>query len=344
MMIAPNARRAGLLLAAAALAAIGLPNARERRRLDRRIDGVAASLRSRPRCLNRPDILAARTTPTRHARLASWQTIGGCGAGAATGPGGGAKWIGRGVSGGWFQIQCQTHLVYIGEGRRDVASTLQLTRELSERWAAGLSVPYLYKAQDRFPRPDLKLANRGLGDLNLTASRRFGVLGQTVMSLWIGLPTGTHAARWQVNTQAAPLPNDLQLGVGRPTASVVVDHTIDRTWGLMLLGASANHRGGRNSLGNHRAPNANVYVHAGYVLGAFVPALGVTLTGALEHDESLGQPVDSPRLAVALNGSIEWASDWLAILVGASLPYGKRAAGIGREPWVLSAGVSLSPF
>jgi hypothetical protein len=87
-----------------------------------------------------------------------------------------------------------------------------------------------------------------------------------------------------------------------------------------------------------------MYVHAGYVLGAFVPALGVTLTGAPEHDESLGQPVDSPRLAVALNGSIEWASDWLAILVGASLPYGKRAAGIGREPWVLSAGVSLSPF
>src|SRR5688572_25136530 len=30
--------------------------------------------------------------------LASWQTIGGCGAGSATGAGAGVKWVGRGVT------------------------------------------------------------------------------------------------------------------------------------------------------------------------------------------------------------------------------------------------------
>ncbi|HEY0712728.1 MAG TPA: hypothetical protein VGF45_08650, partial [Polyangia bacterium] len=39
--------------------------------------------------------------------LASWATIGGCGAGASSGSGAGIKWIGRSVSGGLFQVQCQ---------------------------------------------------------------------------------------------------------------------------------------------------------------------------------------------------------------------------------------------
>src|SRR4051812_27611791 len=37
--------------------------------------------------------------------LASWETVGGCGASAATGAGVGVKWIGRGASGGLFGVQ-----------------------------------------------------------------------------------------------------------------------------------------------------------------------------------------------------------------------------------------------
>src|SRR5262245_41194992 len=47
--------------------------------------------------------LAAADSP---GALASWQNIGGCGAGASTGVGGGIKWIGRGVTGGAFDSQC----------------------------------------------------------------------------------------------------------------------------------------------------------------------------------------------------------------------------------------------
>ena len=276
--------------------------------------------------------------------LASWQTIGGCGAGAASGSGAAVKWIGRGVTGGLFQVQCQANYTNPGPGRRDIATIVQLTTEVTDRWSLGLALPYLYKDQNGFPRADLKLSNKGPGDVNLMVARRFGPLRATSVSLWAGLPTGTHEAEWQVGAQRAPLPHDLQLGIGRPSASLVLDHVIDHSWGPTVLGATANYRGGRNNLGNSRAPNGSAHAYTGYLLGAFVPAVGATLTGALDHDLSLGQPRDNPKWTVALNASIEWSTDWVALLLGAAVPYGKGPSGIGREPWMFGLGASFAPF
>src|SRR2546421_12593908 len=43
--------------------------------------------------------------------LASWQTVGGCGAGGANGTG--VKWIGRNTTGGMFQLMVLNNLIAI---------------------------------------------------------------------------------------------------------------------------------------------------------------------------------------------------------------------------------------
>ena len=342
-----TARWALLLVALSAILAPPARLARERWAMNERLDhlaqvashagGLSCSMAS---VAGPAPGLARRSSPD----LASWQTIGGCGAGAATGSGAAVKWIGRGVTGGLFQVQCQASYVQLDPGRRDIATVVQLTTELNDRWSVGMALPYLYKDQEGFPRPDLKLSNKGVGDINLMLARRLGSLRATTLSLWAGLPTGSSEQQWQFGAQRASLPHDLQLGIGRPSVSLVLDHVIDHSWGPTVLGASANHRGGRNRLGNARAPNGSAYAYGGYLLGAFVPVVGATVTGALDHDLSLGQPRDNPKLTLALNGSVEWSTDWLALLLGVSVPYGKRPAGISREPWIVGAGANFSPF
>src|SRR5262245_9339142 len=49
--------------------------------------------------------------------LASWQTIGGCGAGAGAASSAGIKWVGRNVSGGLFNVQEQVSYSNIGSGQ-----------------------------------------------------------------------------------------------------------------------------------------------------------------------------------------------------------------------------------
>jgi hypothetical protein len=43
---------------------------------------------------------------------------------------------------------------------------------------------------------------------------------------------------------------------------------------------------------------------------------------------------------VAANTSLEWSTDWLAILAGVSLPYSPR----GLEPWTAGLGFAIAPF
>jgi hypothetical protein len=290
------------------------------------------------------DLPLLGTSSTRTTTLASWQTVGGCGAGAASGSGAGIKWIGRGASGGFLGVQCLLSYARLGDGRQDYAASVQVTRDLSDRWNIGVAFPYLFKQRDGFPRPDLRLSNQGPGDLGLLVTRRFGAARETSLTLWTGFPTATAAAEWQVGSQSAPLPQDLQLGAGRATASLVLDHVIDHLWGLTVLGATASYRGGRNDLGNDRAPNGSLYGYLGYLLGPLVPALGLTVTGATAPDASLGRSVDNPRLTLSLNGSVEWSTNWVALLAGLSLPYGKRGSGIALQPWIVGVGATFAPF
>jgi hypothetical protein len=198
------------------------------------------------------------------------------------------------------------------------------------------------------------IANVGLADINLLGTYKFGSIRDTSLTLSVGIPTGTHDAKYKMDL----LTQEKQLGPGRITGSVVVDHTLDRDWGLIVLGGMASWRGGENELGNYRAPFASLYGYAGYFLGPLVPTLGLALSGYLKPDRDRGIEQDVPTLLASLNASIEWSNDWLAVLLGVSVPIGvyaplaeQRVGGIkplqsstGIQPWTAAIGFSVSPF
>jgi hypothetical protein len=284
--------------------------------------------------------------------LASWETIGGCGAGTSTGAGGGIKWIGRGTAGGLFQLQTLGTYTHLRDGYI-LSLSNQVSRDLSEKWNAGFSVPLLYKYYRNYYNlnPPVDISNGGLGDVSAFLTRRFGEINNTALTLSVGFPTATHDARYKNDL----LTQEKQLGIGKVTGTLVLDHTLDELWGIVVLGGSVGYRGGQNELGNYRAPVANVYGYAGYFMGPWVPSLGLTVQRffGVDRDRTLDQ--QEQLTSVAATAEIEWSTDWLAILAGVSLPYGFEIGGApaegtanplraGFQPWTAAVGVSLSPF
>lgn len=284
--------------------------------------------------------------------LASWETVGGCGAGSSGGAGT-VKWIGRGTTGGLFDDITQANYIHLDNAYNFILST-EVTKDIAEVWSAGVSVPFVYKRYNDYMglNPAVDISNGGLGDINLLGTRRFGPINATSLTLAVGLPTGTHDAEYKADL----LTQEKQLGIGRVTGSLTLDHTLDETWGVIVLGGLASWRGGENELGNYRAPLASLYGYGGYFFGPFVPALGLTLTGFLKADRDRGIEQDVPLLLLAPSASLEWSSDWVAILVGVSLPIGlygntgenlgglKPPSVTGLQPWTAALGVSVSPF
>jgi hypothetical protein len=137
--------------------------------------------------------------------------------------------------------------------------------------------------------------------------------------------------------------------------SLTLDHTIDKTWGLIVLGGSFGYRGGENALGNYRAPAAAVYGYTGYFSGPFVPSLGLSLSRFLGVDRDAGRPQEVQLWAVTGTLAVEWANDSLAILGGVSLPLGWDKRGVvdgaanadkdvALQPWTVGLGLTISPF
>jgi hypothetical protein len=307
--------------------------------------------------------------------LSSWETIGGCGAGGTGGQGVGVKWIGHDTTGGLFKAQLMGSLYTFSNGY-NIISTAYITRDLDQgqKWTAGVIVPFLYKYYTgQFPGMAggaVNISNAGLGDIFLALTGRFGPINATAVTATLGLPTGAHAAQYRGTT----LNQDQQLGFGNFNGSLMVDQTVDETWGLIVLGGFVGHRGGcgyfapagsssgpslhcdgTNDLGSYRAPVGSLYTYAGYFLGPFVPSLGVQLIGFTGHDTSQGVEQTLPLYLFAANASIEWSNDDVAVLLGASFPFGldtvTAAPGAGTnssffqlQPWVVALGVSVSPF
>jgi hypothetical protein len=228
----------------------------------------------------------------------------------------------------------------------------------------GVVVPYLYKWYDNLYNevPPVDVSNAGLGDINLLGTFRFGPINQNSLTLGLGFPTGTWNATYKNSSR---LTQEKQLGLGPHattfgTASLMLDHTIDETWGLIVIGGIAAWRGGRNELDNYRSPFASAYGYGGYFLGPFVPALGLMLTGFLRPDENVGDPQDVPLVLLSPQASIEWSNDYVALLAGVSLPIGlvghtspqsetgpafvRGPSVTGLQPWTIAFGVSVSPF
>jgi hypothetical protein len=265
--------------------------------------------------------------------LSSWETVGGCGAGSSTGAGGGIKWIGRSATGGLFQLQSLGTYTHLRDGYNLALNTL-VSRDLGEKWNLGFSVPLLYKYYRDYndPRLGVDISNSGLGDVGALITRRFGEINNTSLTLQVGFPTGAYKASYKND----PLTQEKQLGAGKFSGGLTLDHTIDETWGVIVVGASGTWRGGQNSLGNYRAPAASVYGYSGYFAGPWVPSLGVGLTRFFGVDRDRGL-------------------DQLAILAGVSLPYGWESRGSvqggensnmppGLQPWTVGLGFTVSPF
>ncbi len=279
--------------------------------------------------------------------LAGWETVGGCGAGGATDSGAGVRWMGHNTSGGLFNsLSLFSFINHFHTGSYDMVLNEQLTRDFTPKLNAGVIVPVLYKVYKNFGGLPGDVTNSGVGDMALVGSYKLGPINATTVTAKLGLPTGT----WNASYMGTVFTPDQQLGFGKVTGGLILEHTFDQTWGVVLVGGSANYRGGNNGIA-YRGPGAVAYGFAGYFLGPLVPAVGVQIAGLKTQDTrgAFGENLDSPVLTSAINASIEWSTDYVAVLLGTSIPlalqdtWGKSGK-FAVQPYILGLGVSVSPF
>lgn len=282
--------------------------------------------------------------------LASWETIGGCGAGTSAGAGGGIRWIGRSVRGGAFQLQTLGTYLHLDKGYNLNLNTM-ISRDLTEKWNVGVGVPLLYKYYVDPYAIQVDVSNSGLGDVSAFVMRRLGEINDTSVTLLVGFPTGAHDGRFRTDL----LTQDKQLGPGEFTGSATLDHTFDETWGVIVVGGMGSYRGGENEFGSYRAPMAAAYGYAGYFLGPWVPSIGLSLNHFFGIDQDRGANQQVKLWGASATAALEWSNDWLAVLGGASVPYGWDSPrgvdggasgdnGAGLMPWSVGLGVTVSPF
>jgi hypothetical protein len=292
------------------------------------------------------------------ALVASWQTVGGCGAGSGGGSSIGLKWIGHNVRGGLFNVQEQLTYTKIGQPdypEHNFFSNSLITRDIGEKLNVGVNLPFIYKYlvdPQHLGGPGVApvdYSNSGLGDISLLCTLKLGRINAASLTGMVGLPTGVYDAK--IGTTL--LNQSQQIGFGRPTFGLTLDQTLDEVWGLWVVGGTASYRGGTNKVHNYRAPSATIYGYVGYFLGPLVPAAGVSMTGYTGHDRDQDTPMSTPLASVAANLSLEWSADWIAVLVAGSVPYGyngnllaegTQVSKWGFLPWTVSLGIAVSPF
>lgn len=347
-----DGRRAGAWLLASAFAACAaypsLTRSIAAYRAAHAVDRAGATHAEQSRRASREASLSLRVERL-DGLVASWQTIGGCGAGTSTSSGGGLKWIGHSVSGGLFNLQTQASYSHLDDGYVLTFNT-QISREVTERWVLGVSAPLLYKYYRDYKALPVDVSNAGVGDTSAFLTRKFGEIKATAVTLTVGFPTGTYRAAYKNDY----LSQEKQLGIGKLTGTLSLDHTMDEQWGVIVLGGAAGYRGGQNDLGNYRAPFANAYGYVGYFTGPFVPSLGLTLQRYFGVDRDRGLDQQMRLMMLTAQAAIEWSTDTVAVLGGVSVPYGWEAGapapggaiaqGPGFQPWTVGVGLTLSPF
>ena len=334
-----------LALAAVALYPVAdraLAQRRARQQL-RALETVVARKVRPPVTSQTPEIPASLLTVREEIPLASWGSIGGCGAGggSSSGPGGGIKWVGRNVTGGLLDVQCLPSETW-SHGNSFSTFLTRFGVSPTQRWGLALYAPVLYKVGDvTVPLTGQTKTARiaGFGDFNFELSRKLGRTGAHLLSLIASAPLGAHDAV----RQGIVLPQYLQLGSGVVGATAQYQYTRDRDWGLMLMGGTLNYGGWENSIGDWRAPSATASTHVGYIVGPLVPSAGLTLFGKPVHDRERGAnrlASNDPLFMMVPTLGLEWSSDWVAFFLAGTL--GLSAHGL--ESTTLGLGVSSSLF
>ncbi len=282
--------------------------------------------------------------------LSSWENVGGCGAGGggASSTSGGAKWIGRGVRGGRFDLQCIGSQTFAPDGAYfTTVNTRVATGALLQKWSIAANIPLVHKRQE-LEEIDAGVAPSGFGDVSLELTRKLGITNASIATLVVSFPLGAHDAV----RQGVVLPQHLQLGAGVPSFTGVFEHTADFDGGLMVLGGSFTYGGWENSIKDFRAPSIAAYSYVGYMLGPFVPSVGLTAAAKLgqdregdraEEDLELRQSKaleEVPIATATVNLGLEWSTDWFALLLSAATPFSAD----GVESFTLSLGASTSLF
>ena len=189
----------------------------------------------------------AATTDFDDPRSAAWAPIGGCGAGGGGGAAGAGKWIGRGATGGLYDIQVLQNRT-VGEDYTYDQTGLDLSAKFLQNWTAGVSMSWKsntfeidpYKRNDSYYGTKTEVVG-GLGDVGLSLGRTFGDMSQYSTTFSVGLPTGRHDIKRtfsNAESYSPWMPPQVQPGSGHLTLGLSGETTIDRDWGLYILGAS----------------------------------------------------------------------------------------------------------
>jgi hypothetical protein len=299
---------------------------------------------------------------TRDRGLAAWGNIGGCGVSGAATSSGGVKWVGRGVTGGLVDVQCiLSQTGFPGDGAQQSTFSTRLGTSIGYKWMVAATVPFRYNVEDvqnQFGIDVGEVHLPGFGDISLEGTRKLGITNAHTVTLSLSIPVGSHDAV----RRGVVLPQRMQLGSGVMSVAGVYEYTRDFDWGPMIFGGNVFYSGWENSIkerGNDfRGSGAAGYVYAGYMLGPFVPSVGLNLTTKITGDRGDGFPMEGqPMVMVSPTVAIEWSIDWLAILLSASTQFslfegsnalfggaGDWKAVFELETWTIGLGVQTSIF
>lgn len=302
-----------------------------------RVAAADHAARAAVRCAGLADPPLWRTQPVAPV-LASWGNIGGCGVGGASSATGGVKWVGRGVSGGLVDVQCTTTQTLMLRNGYQSTVNLRLATGYFDKWVFAAQAPFRVNVQDVDVYGTAKTALLpGWGDAGVEVTRKLGMANNSSLTLSLNFPTGSSDAV----RQGVVLPQQMQLGAGTLTGGLTFEHTQDKDWGLLIFGTSIAYGGWENSSGDLRGSSASAYLYSGFILGPFVPSLGLAYTTKFTGDrERYVRLPDQPMVFLTPSIGLEWTTDMLGLLLAFSAPLSLT----GVESVGLSLGVQSSLF
>jgi hypothetical protein len=137
------------------------------------------------------------------------------------------------------------------------------------------------------------------------------------------------------------LPLQMQLGTGTLSGALTFEHTQDKDWGLLIFGTSVSYGGWPNDQGDVHGSSASGYLYSGFILGPWVPSLGLAFTSKFSGDRERGVLLaDQPMVFLTPSVGLEWTTDLIGLLLAVSSPLSLT----GVESVSVSLGVQSSLF